>query len=261
MPSVTRIFARIGGPRRLAIVLAVACAALASAVWASTHPASPSGATPREVRYLLQTRLRYPSDAALRADRAVLIQRLTSSGIAHARLLLRPPRQIEVTFPAGRSRPFLTTLLTETGSVTLQDSKTVALPLGSAIPSARYPILARNTDITANATQIGRDVLGRWVVDFALHGKAAARVSAFATTHIGRYMAVALDGRVIDDPQIASALPIAAFELAFPPQPNETGPGQDPMVQAPGLAQEVFVALKYGPLPLPLMAVAPPRSV
>jgi preprotein translocase subunit SecD len=145
--------------------------------------------------------------------------------------------------------------------VTLQDSKTVALPLGSAIPSARYPILARNTDITANATQIGRDVLGRWVVDFALHGKAAARVSAFATTHIGRYMAVALDGRVIDDPQIASALPIAAFELAFPPQPNETGPGQDPMVQAPGLAQEVFVALKYGPLPLPLMAVAPPRSV
>ena len=191
----------------------------------------------------------------------MLIQRLTSSGIAHARLLLRPPRRIEVILPAGRSRSFLTALLTETGSVTLQDSKTVALPLGAAIPGARYPILAPNTDVTANATQIGRDPLGRWVVDFALHGKAAARVSAIAATQIGQYMAVALDGRVNNDPEIASAIPIAAFEVLFPPQPNETGPGPDPMVQAHERAQEFFVALRYGPLPTPLMAVAPPRSV
>jgi preprotein translocase subunit SecD len=261
MHSVTRIFARIGGPRRLAIGLAVVCAALASAVWASARPAPSSGATPHEIRYLLQTREHYPSDAALQADRAVLLQRLTSSGIAHARLLLWPPRRIEVILPAGRSRSFLTTLLTETGSVTLQDSKTVALPLGGAVPAASYPILARNTDITANATQIGRDPLGQWVVDFALQGKAAARVPAFTTTHIGQYMAVALDGRVINDSEIVSAIPIAAFEIAFSPQPNETGPGPDPTVQAHERAQEFFVALRYGPLPAPLLAVDTPRSV
>jgi hypothetical protein len=52
MHSVTRIFARIGGPRGLAIGLAVVCAALASAVWASARPAPSSGATPHEMSSL-----------------------------------------------------------------------------------------------------------------------------------------------------------------------------------------------------------------
>ena len=103
------------------------------------------------------------------------------------------------------------------------------------------PPLVTGDDVTDART--GVDQSGTPTLDLTFDATAAAAVADATRTHVGEYLAVALDGVAITVPIINSEIPDGRLQLSF--ATDDTTPAR------------LAPILQSGPLPLPVEAVTP----
>jgi preprotein translocase subunit SecD len=81
-------------------------------------------------------------------------------------------------------------------------SKTVTLNDTTAILMSRTPLVATSDITGATASQAD----GEWTLNFTVTDDAAKRVHDFTQQHVGRNLALVVDGKVRGTPRIASAI-------------------------------------------------------
>jgi len=81
-------------------------------------------------------------------------------------------------------------------------TKTVTLNDTTTILMSRTPLVATG-DITGATASQGKD---QWSLDFTVTDDAAMRVREFTKQHVGRRLALLVDGKVYGTPRIASAI-------------------------------------------------------
>jgi hypothetical protein len=84
---------------------------------------------------------------------------------------------------------------------------------GSPAPDAA-PIFDASTQI--ESATLGEDQNGSQVVDIVLGPDGTKAMADYTTEHIGQYMILALDGRVLAQPVIQSAMLDGKIQLSFP---------------------------------------------
>ncbi|TMC21867.1 MAG: protein translocase subunit SecD, partial [Chloroflexi bacterium] len=93
-------------------------------------------------------------------------------------------------------------------------------------------------DLDPNALQVGQDQqTGGYVIQFAMKGDAVGRFSSYTAKHIGNYLTVTLDKKVVSSPRIDSQIP-----------GNGEINGRFTLTEA----QQLVNVLKYGSLPIAL---------
>jgi preprotein translocase subunit SecD len=92
-----------------------------------------------------------------------------------------------------------------------------------------------------NTVGIGRGSLGEYMVDFTLKDSATKLFGEYTSKHVGDYLAIVLDNRVISAPSINSAI--------------TEGKGQISGNFTLDTSNELMVQLKYGSLPIPFKVV------
>lgn len=87
---------------------------------------------------------------------------------------------------------------------TQTDSTKAAVKLNdtTTILMSRIPLVATGDIISATAFQTG----DQWVLNFTVTDVAAMRVHEFSKQHVGRNLALVVDGKVHDTPRIAAAI-------------------------------------------------------
>jgi preprotein translocase subunit SecD len=81
-------------------------------------------------------------------------------------------------------------------------TKTVTLNDTTTILMSRTPLVATGDITGATASQAG----GQWDLNFTVTDDAATRVHEFTKQHVGRNMALVVDGKVQGTPRIAGAI-------------------------------------------------------
>ena len=81
-------------------------------------------------------------------------------------------------------------------------AKTVTLNDTTTILISRTPLLATGDITSASASQTE----DQWVVNFTVTDEAAKRVHDFTQQHVGRNLALVVDGKVHGTPRIAAAI-------------------------------------------------------
>lgn len=142
---------------------------------------------------------------------------------------------------------------TKVGTKTGVIPENVFVPSPTAIPGATtgtetpvaqtaemvYVPLMSGADL--NAVGIGRGPLGEYMVDFTLKDSATKLFGEYTSKHVGDYLAIVLDNKVISAPSINSAI--------------TEGKGQISGNFTVDSANELMVQLKYGSLPIPFKVV------
>jgi preprotein translocase subunit SecD len=102
-------------------------------------------------------------------------------------------------------------------------------------------VIFSSSEIRRGSARVIVDQAGYTGVVYALTPQASSAWCSFTTSHISRFAALVLDGRVISDPQIQSAI---------------CG-GQTQIVGLASRRQATMIAayLNYGPLPVTLRSV------
>lgn len=88
---------------------------------------------------------------------------------------------------------------------------------------------------------VGRDQLGKYTVDFTLKDTATKMFGEYTSKHVGDYLAIVLDDKVISAPTINSAI--------------TEGKGQISGRFTQKSANDLMIQLKYGSLPIPFKVV------
>ena len=150
-------------------------------------------------------------------------------------------RYLSVELPGlnAKSLQDVENVIQNTGQLTLVANGSTNLPKGASTKGIR--VLAKGTDLNAKSVTQGTDQVGAPVVDFSVNGAAATKIADYTAQHVGGYMAIAIDNKVYDDPQIQSAIPNGQIEI------NHIGSFD--------AAHNLMVTLKYGALPVPLKIV------
>lgn len=81
-------------------------------------------------------------------------------------------------------------------------NKTVILNDTTTILMSKTPLVATGDITSATASQAD----DQWVLNFTVTDGAAERVHEFTTQHVGRHLALVVDGKVYGMPRIASAI-------------------------------------------------------
>ena len=88
-------------------------------------------------------------------------------------------------------------------------TKSVALNDTATILISRTPLVATSDITGAAASQVG----DQWVVNFTVTDDAAKRVHEFTKQHVGRKLALVVDGKVHGTPRIAGAITGTSYRL------------------------------------------------
>ncbi len=86
-------------------------------------------------------------------------------------------------------------------AVTLNDTTTILI--------SRIPLVATGDITSANASETG----DQWVIDFTVTDDAAKRVHDFTQQHVGRNLALVVDGKAHGTPRIAAAVIGKSFRI------------------------------------------------
>src|SRR5919197_296075 len=150
-------------------------------------------------------------------------------------------RYISVEMPGlnAKSLTDVESVIQNTGQLTLVANGSTYLAKGASTKG--YRVLAKGSDLNAKSVTQGTDQMGAPVVQFSVNGAAANRIATYTAQNVGGYMAIAIDNKVYDYPQIQSAIPNGQIEI------NHIGSFD--------AAHNLMVTLKYGALPVPLRIV------
>ena len=186
-----------------------------------------------------------PDDGTMEATRQIIESRV-NGGFGVSEPVIQTvtsgnDRYISVEMPGlnAKSLQDVESVIQNTGQLTLVANGSTYLAKGASTKG--YRVLAKGSDLNAKSVTQGTDQMGAPVVQFSVNGAAANRIATYTAQNVGGYMAIAIDNKVYDDPQIQSAIPNGQIEI------NHIGP-----VDA---AHSLMVTLKYGALPVPLKIV------
>ncbi len=110
---------------------------------------------------------------------------------------------------------------------------------GSTTSEMVYAPLMSGADL--GSVTVGRDQLGKYTVDFTLEDTATKMFGEYTSKHVGDYLAIVLDDKVISAPTINSAI--------------TEGKGQISGRFTQQSANDLMIQLKYGSLPIPFKVV------
>ncbi len=133
--------------------------------------------------------------------------------------------------PAAATAPATATATTVTGATAPPTQATPTGPIYHTVMTG-----AALTDAT-----VGRDEVGRWVINFTLTPDAARLFGTYTASHIGQSLAIVLDNVVLSSPNIEGAIP------------NGTGTITGNFTSQS--ANELALQLRSGALPVPLKIV------
>ncbi len=117
-----------------------------------------------------------------------------------------------------------------------------ALPAANAdgtTPEMVYAPLMSGADL--DTVSVGRNQLGQYSVDFTLKDTGKSMFGEYTSNHVGDYLAIVLDDKVISAPTINSAI--------------TEGEGQISGNFTQDTANDLMIQLKYGALPIPFKVV------
>lgn len=112
-------------------------------------------------------------------------------------------------------------------------------PGAEAAPPTVYKTIIQGKDL--QSAEVTFDELGRPEISFTLTGEGAKAFGDFTSANVGRYLAIALDKRVISSPVIQSPITEGRGRIT----------GRFTLEEARSLA----IQLKYGALPVPLKVI------
>jgi len=92
--------------------------------------------------------------------------------------------------------------MSEVADTQTDSTKTVTLNDTTTILMSRTPLVATG-DITGATASLTED---QWVLNFTVTDDAAKRVHEFSKQHVGRNLALVVDGKVYGTPRIAAAI-------------------------------------------------------
>jgi hypothetical protein len=130
------------------------------------------------------------------------------------------------------------------GCVDIIDTGSTALPVGYELPlhGSPYPTAFTCASLDSHSISVGMDPQTQLpVVTFGFAGADQARFADYTRMHIGEYLTIALDGRVIESATIQSEI---------------TGPGEIVGLRDLAAARTLAAFMKYSALPMPLKIVA-----
>jgi preprotein translocase subunit SecD len=128
---------------------------------------------------------------------------------------------------------------TKTGEIPENALPESATDLTAAAKEMTYAPLMSGSDL--GTVTVGRDSLGKYSVDFTLKDTATKMFGEYTAKHIGDYLAIVLDNKVISTPTINSAI--------------TEGKGQISGNFTQQSANDLMIQLKYGSLPIPFKVV------
>ncbi len=149
-----------------------------------------------------------PTPAALGTTQVLLSERLAAFGLQHASVQeltsgSQPTLQVEVPHFGGDERATLNTLL-ETGQLAFWDTGPAPVPVNSPFDSTQFtqynpgnqPWFTEN-DLDTSRISVGIDQIGRHDINLQMKGDAIASFSQFTASHIGDYLTLTLDKKVL----------------------------------------------------------------
>jgi preprotein translocase subunit SecD len=134
---------------------------------------------------------------------------------------------------AGSSTPSATGTVTDTGTVT----GTTTTPATPAAPVYTTVMTGKHL----SSAEVGFNQTSQPQINFKMTSEGAKLLGDYSSTHVGQYMAIVMDGKVISCPVINSAIT-----------------GGDGIIEGKFTLPEVqslVIQLKYGALPIPLKVV------
>lgn len=195
---------------------------------------------------------RCPADApdcdvatALQQTISVLVGRLSRTfDVAEMVVRQNGPDSLLIELPGVKSTAQLAPLL-KRGALSFLDTGATFVPVGSLVGvctttcrPGEYKVVFTGTDLDPNSVTAALDPNGgQPVVIFAFKGTARARFADYTRTHIGQYLTVALDNRIIESATIQSEI---------------NGEGQLVGLGTLDVARKIALYLQRGALPLEL---------
>lgn len=142
---------------------------------------------------------------------SALLQRAHSGlGVADASVKRQDGTVIEVDLPGYSNQAVATQALTTPGSVLFIDTNGAPLTVGSTVPANQYATLFTGAQIDPASVSVQNDPQnpqsGGPVVEFAFKGVAATEFAQYTGAHIGEYLTITLDNRVIESATIQSQI-------------------------------------------------------
>ena len=122
--------------------------------------------------------------------------------IVHTLLSLMICLCLACTTRGDASAPCPVIEMSAVGDAHTDSGKTVTLNDTTTILISRTPLVATRDITSASASQAG----DQWVVNFTVTDDAAKRVHDFTQQHVGRNLALVVDGKVHGTPRIAGAI-------------------------------------------------------
>jgi hypothetical protein len=108
------------------------------------------------------------------------------------------------------------------GDTALACSLAIAAPPADGVPAQgaaldpAWPIIAGPSEFDRAGTALVTGDSGEPVVRLVLRSPAAERLAAFTNTHVGSYLAIAIDGRIEIGPTIMAGIPGGTIDLSLP---------------------------------------------
>lgn len=188
------------------------------------------------------------TDDALDAARQQIEQRVNGFGVNEPVIRTQQTggqKSIVVEMPGLNSGSTQSTIktLTQTGVLEFWDTGQTPLQEGAPLNPSDYASTNPNgkplftgADLDSNSLKVGQDPnTSSYLIQFAFQGKAVSGFSKYTADHIGNYLTITLDRKVISSPRIDSAIP-----------GNGQITGRFTLDEAQGLVN----VLKYGSLPI-----------
>lgn len=191
------------------------------------------------------------SPSTVAAARRVMMARISefgAFGVTHPSVRALPSAtgaEIAVSLPALNPADLSVALhaLQSQGRLTIIANGSTYLPVGAS--GAGYPVLATGHNLVRSRLLIGADLFGRPAVDLSLDDAGTSRLATYTASHISRYVAIAIDGRVVTDPIIEGA--VTGGQIQIPTTSSAAATG-------------LVATLRHGPLPGPYRVVSVTRS-
>ncbi len=119
-------------------------------------------------------------------------------------------------------------------------------PTATPVPVI-YKAIMTGSDLIESSIAVSKDLLGNYQINFSLNSDGTKVFGDFTSAHVNEYLAIVLDGTIISDPQIQSAITSGSGVI------NGSNFTYDS-------ANNLAISLRYGSLPVP-MKVAESESV
>ncbi len=134
----------------------------------------------------------------------VLQNRLNPRGTSEALILRRGQNRIEIQYPGEQNVDRVLKLIGQTANLEFIYTRDKSLDEGTEVKPGEYPVVIRGDDL--KSAGIGSDRLNRPAVSFDLKSDAARKFYTFTGEHIGEYLTITLDGKVISSPVIRTQI-------------------------------------------------------